>query len=136
MPAGRSQRTPFLAAVGLRVEPAPPGTGLAFSTGIETGRLPMAFINAVTDAVRDTLRQGLSGWEIPDCSVTMTSSGYWPRQSHAHCRGQPMAQSAACAGVEGFALQHGQIIMHGAATARCFLDDDAVCGPQRGDLLQ
>ena len=31
-----------------------------------------------------TLRQGLYGWEVPDCTVTMTHSGYWPRQSHAH----------------------------------------------------
>jgi ribosomal protection tetracycline resistance protein len=84
MPAGRSARTPFLAGVGLRVEPAPPGSGVVFSPGIETGRLPMAFVNAVGEAVRDTLRQGLCGWEIPDCVVTMTSSGYWPRQSHAH----------------------------------------------------
>ena len=34
--------------------------------------------------MRDTLQQGLHGWEVPDCVVTMTHSGYWPRQSHAH----------------------------------------------------
>ena len=84
MPTGRTSRTPFLAGVGLRIEPAAPETGVAFSTGIETGRLPMAFINAVEEAVRETVRRGLRGWDIPDCVVTMTSSGYWPRQSRAH----------------------------------------------------
>jgi ribosomal protection tetracycline resistance protein len=84
MPTGRTSRTPFLAGVGLRIEPAAPETGVTFSTGIETGRLPMAFINAVEEAVRETVRHGLHGWDIPDCVVTMTSSGYWPRQSRAH----------------------------------------------------
>ena len=84
MPTGRTSHTPFLAGVGLRVEPAQPGTGVTFSTGIETGRLPMAFINAVEETVHETVRHGLLGWDIPDCAVTMTSSGYWPRQSRAH----------------------------------------------------
>ena len=33
--------------------------------------------------MRETLRQGLYGWQVTDCTVTMTHSGYWPRQSHA-----------------------------------------------------
>ena len=28
--------------------------------------------------------QGLHGWPVPDCVVTMTPSGYYPRQSHVH----------------------------------------------------
>ncbi len=31
-----------------------------------------------------TLGQGLHGWQVTDCVVTLTRSGYWPRQSHAH----------------------------------------------------
>ena len=81
---GRSTQAPFLARLGLRIEPAPPGTGVTFSPGIETGRLPMAFVNAVSETVVETVREGLSGWDIPDCAITMTASGYWPRQSHAH----------------------------------------------------
>jgi ribosomal protection tetracycline resistance protein len=57
---------------------------VVFSAGIQLGRLPLAFVNAVDAAVRDTLRQGLYGWAVPDATVTMTTSGYWPRQSHAH----------------------------------------------------
>lgn len=84
MLSGRTGRTPFLAGVGLRVEPAAPGSGITFSSGIEPGRLPTAFINAVNESVVETLRQGLRGWEIRDCTVTMTASGYCPRQSRAH----------------------------------------------------
>jgi hypothetical protein len=48
--------------------------------------MPYAFFKAVEDTVRATLRQGLHGWEVTDCRVTMTRSGYCPRQSHAHAR--------------------------------------------------
>ena len=46
--------------------------------------MPYAFFRAVEDTVRETLSQGVYGWEVPDCLVTMTHSGYYPRQSHAH----------------------------------------------------
>ncbi|MGW3006856.1 GTP-binding protein [Streptomyces sp. NPDC001155] len=75
---------PFLATVGLRVEPAPPGSGVAFRLEVELGSMPYAFFKAVEDTVRETLGQGLHGWQVPDCTVTMTHSGYSPRQSHAH----------------------------------------------------
>ncbi|MER5548847.1 translation factor GTPase family protein [Streptomyces sp. NPDC002589] len=75
---------PFLATVGLRVEPAPPGSGVAFRLAVELGSMPYAFFKAVEDTVRETLGQGLHGWQVPDCTVTMTHSGYSPRQSHAH----------------------------------------------------
>jgi ribosomal protection tetracycline resistance protein len=77
---------PFLATVGLRVEPGPAGGGVAFRLGVELGSMPYAFFKAVEDTVRETLRQGLNGWEVIDCVVTMTHSGYAPRQSHAHAR--------------------------------------------------
>ncbi|MFJ5997160.1 GTP-binding protein [Streptomyces sp. NPDC092370] len=75
---------PFLATVGLRVEPAPVGSGVAFRLEVELGSMPYAFFKAVEDTVRETLLQGLHGWQVPDCAVTMTHSGYSPRQSHAH----------------------------------------------------
>ncbi len=79
-----SATNPFLATVGLRVDPAPVGTGVGFALGIEPGSLPMAFQKAVEETVVQTLRQGIHGWEVTDCTVTLTRSGYWPRQSHAH----------------------------------------------------
>jgi ribosomal protection tetracycline resistance protein len=75
---------PFLATVGLRVEPAGVGSGLTFGLEVELGSMPYAFFRAVEDTVRETLHQGLHGWDIPDCIVTVTHSGYCPRQSHAH----------------------------------------------------
>lgn len=34
--------------------------------------------------MRAGLRQGRFGWEVTDCLVTMTASGYYPRQSKPH----------------------------------------------------
>ncbi|HST67434.1 MAG TPA: hypothetical protein VLM05_19835, partial [Mycobacteriales bacterium] len=51
---------------------------------VELGSMPFAFFRTVEDTVRATLSQGLYGWQVIDCVVTMTHSGYAPRQSHAH----------------------------------------------------
>jgi ribosomal protection tetracycline resistance protein len=67
---------PFLATVGLRVDPAPVGSGVAFGLEVELGSMPYAFFKAVEETVRTTLQQGLHGWQVPDCTVTMTHSGY------------------------------------------------------------
>ncbi|MEU6607735.1 translation factor GTPase family protein [Streptomyces shenzhenensis] len=75
---------PFLATVGLRVDAAPAGSGVSFRPAVELGSMPYAFFKAVEDTVRETLGQGLHGWRVTDCAVTMTHSGYSPRQSHAH----------------------------------------------------
>ena len=75
---------PFLATVGLRVEPAPLGAGVSVGLEVELGSMPSAFFAAVEESVRATLRQGPHGWEIPDCAVTITHSGYWGRHSIGH----------------------------------------------------
>lgn len=75
---------PFLATVGLRIDPAPAGSGVEFRMEVELGAMPYAFFKAVEDTVRETLTQGIHGWQVTDCTVTMTHSGYSPRQSHAH----------------------------------------------------
>ncbi|NEE55086.1 GTP-binding protein, partial [Streptomyces sp. SID8455] len=43
-----------------------------------------SLMRAVEEAVHSTLRQGIHGWQVTDCVVTQTHSGYWPRQSHSH----------------------------------------------------
>jgi ribosomal protection tetracycline resistance protein len=75
---------PFLAGIGLRVDPAPIGSGVEFSLEIELGALPFSFLKAVKETVHESLRQGIYGWQVTDITVTMTHSGYYPRQSHAH----------------------------------------------------
>ncbi|MBV9452421.1 MAG: TetM/TetW/TetO/TetS family tetracycline resistance ribosomal protection protein [Streptosporangiaceae bacterium] len=82
----KAEGNPFLATVGLRVEPGELGSGVQFRLEIELGALPLAFVKAIEDTVRLTLRQGLSGWQVTDCVVALTESGYAPRQSHAHAR--------------------------------------------------
>jgi ribosomal protection tetracycline resistance protein len=73
---------PFRATVGLRIDPAAPGTGVKFAIEIELGALPFSFIKAIHETVTETLQEGLSGWEVIDCSVTLTHSGYTPPPPH------------------------------------------------------
>ena len=81
----RKAPNPFLATVGLRVEPAPRNSGPQFRLANDVlGTMPLAFFVAVEETVLETLRQGLYGWQVTDCLVTMTHTGYSPRQSHAH----------------------------------------------------
>jgi ribosomal protection tetracycline resistance protein len=82
----REAPNPFLATVGLRVDPAPVGSGVRFALEVELGSIRLAFHKAVEDTVAKTLQQGLYGWSVTDCVVTMTHSGYSSRGSHAHAR--------------------------------------------------
>jgi ribosomal protection tetracycline resistance protein len=75
---------PFLATVGLRIDPAPVGSGVRFRLEVELGSMPFSFFKAVEETVAAALQQGIHGWQVTDCVVSMTHSGYWPRQSHAH----------------------------------------------------
>lgn len=80
----RERGNPYLAGLGLRIEAAPAGHGIEFRPGIEPGRLPPAFVAATEEGVRAALRQGRHGWPVTDCTVTMTASRYWRRQSRPH----------------------------------------------------
>lgn len=64
---------PFVATVGLRVEPGPLGSGVAFRQETAFGIIPLSFHRAVEGAVHETLRQGLHGWQVTGCIVTMTA---------------------------------------------------------------
>jgi ribosomal protection tetracycline resistance protein len=66
----------FLATVGLRVDPGP----TEFRLEVELGSMPYAFFRAVEETVLETLERR----RVRDCTVTMTHSGYWARQSSAH----------------------------------------------------
>jgi ribosomal protection tetracycline resistance protein len=57
--------------------------------------MPHSLHNAVEETVYETLRQGLYGWPVTDCTVTLTHSGYWPRQSHSHATFDPRMSSTA-----------------------------------------
>jgi len=66
----------FLATIGLRVEPGPS----EFRLEVELGSMPYAFFRAVEETVFETLAHH----RVRECTVTMTHSGYWARQSSAH----------------------------------------------------
>ncbi|MDL4771897.1 MULTISPECIES: elongation factor G [Thermomonosporaceae] len=71
------RRTPdFWATVGLRVEPAPRGSGVAFRREVEYGALPQAFDRAIEEGARLALEAGLYGWPVTDCAVVLTRSGF------------------------------------------------------------
>src|SRR4029079_13126837 len=75
---------PLLATVGLRVEPAPPGSGIAFRLEVELGSRPPPSLKAAEETLPAALSRGNHGWRVPDCVATMTHSGYYARQSHSH----------------------------------------------------
>jgi len=78
-----AESNPFRATIGLRVDPAPEGTGLQFRLQVDHRRVPTYvykkrenFGQAMEQYVRETLREGLFGWQVRDCVVTMTDSNY------------------------------------------------------------
>ncbi|MDR9772589.1 TetM/TetW/TetO/TetS family tetracycline resistance ribosomal protection protein [Rhizobium hidalgonense] len=65
---------PFFATIGLRVEPRPAGAGNSFALEVDVGQMPVAFYRAVEETVFETLKQGISGWQVIDCHVAMTAA--------------------------------------------------------------
>src|SRR5699024_9047839 len=73
----------FAAGVGLRVEPAPTGTGVRYRLEVELGALPLSFHKAVEETVRLGPVQGMYGWPVPDAVVTMIPCKFWSPVSTA-----------------------------------------------------
>lgn len=83
---GKSSPTssnPCLATLGLRVEPAPVGSGIDLRLDVDVRLVPIyiyktpdAFIDLMRQYVREALREGLFGWQVTDCTVTVTDCGY------------------------------------------------------------
>jgi len=68
---------PFLATVGLRIEPAALNVGVQFRVDRPVlGTMPLAFFKAVEESALETVHQGIYGWQVTDCTVTMTHSGF------------------------------------------------------------
>ena len=79
-------RNPFRATVGLRVAPGPAGSGIAFSSEVDHRTVPLyiyrtteLFTRAMEHYVIETLREGLSGWQVTDCAVTLIDRVQLPR---------------------------------------------------------
>jgi ribosomal protection tetracycline resistance protein len=76
---------PFHADLGLRIEPAAPGSGVEVhvSGEIDPRDAPLyvfktfdAFAERMGEYVRLALVEGLHGWQVTDCVVTVTKIGY------------------------------------------------------------
>ena len=74
---------PFLATLGLRIEPAPAGSGVDFRLDVDVRLLPVyvyktvgLFERSMAQYVHEALREGLHGWEVTDCVVTLVDCGY------------------------------------------------------------
>ncbi len=74
---------PFLATIGLRIDPAPPGSGIDFQLQVDARAIPLyvykkveSFTKNMGLYVRQTLQEGLFGWQVTDCIVTMTECTY------------------------------------------------------------
>jgi ribosomal protection tetracycline resistance protein len=75
---------PFSATIGLRIEPADLGAGLRFQIDVDNRAIPLhiyktrdRFAATMTHHIEQTLREGLFGWQVTDCAVTMTQCGYY-----------------------------------------------------------
>jgi ribosomal protection tetracycline resistance protein len=78
-----AETNPFLATIGLRIDPAPSDSGIEFRIDVDPLSAPLyvyktleSFANHMGRYVRETLREGLYGWQVTDCIVTMTRCAY------------------------------------------------------------
>jgi ribosomal protection tetracycline resistance protein len=74
---------PFVATLGLRIEAAPPESGIQIAFQLRPETVPLfiyktveAFETAISDTLRATLQEGLYGWEVHDCRIVVHQSGY------------------------------------------------------------
>jgi ribosomal protection tetracycline resistance protein len=74
---------PFPASVGLRVEPAPLDSGVELRLEVSPQSMPLyfaktaeGFASLMRASVEAALREGLHGWQVTDCVVTMTDCAY------------------------------------------------------------
>jgi ribosomal protection tetracycline resistance protein len=76
---------PFHADLGLRVEPAAPGSGVEVrvASDVDPRDVPLyvfktfeSFVHHLDEFVRLALVEGLNGWQVTDCVVTLTKIAY------------------------------------------------------------
>jgi ribosomal protection tetracycline resistance protein len=74
---------PFFATIGLRIEPAAEDSGIEFRLAVSARSVPAyayrnveSFAESMGEYVRQTLQEGLFGWAVTDCAVTMIECNY------------------------------------------------------------
>ncbi len=66
----------FHATVEIKVEPLERGSGIVYESKVTAGFLPKTFLRAIEEAVYDTCKYGLYGWELTDTRVTLMYTEY------------------------------------------------------------
>ena len=83
------QTNPYVATVGLCVEPAEPGSGVSLTLDVELVTIPL-YIYKTVEAFRESMLdyvssgpRGPAGWALPDFTVTVFECGYSSPTSNA-----------------------------------------------------
>jgi ribosomal protection tetracycline resistance protein len=91
-----AESNPFLATIGLGIDPAPNGCGIDFRLQVDPRTVPLylyktveSFTEHMGQYVRETLREGLFGWQVTDCIVTMIKCTYSIPDGPPSRRGPP-----------------------------------------------
>jgi ribosomal protection tetracycline resistance protein len=91
-----AESNPFLATIGLRIEPAALGSGVEFRLAVDPRTTPLYLYNTLgsfeqhmREYVRQPLQEGLFGWQVTDCLVTMTRCTYSIPDGPPSRRGEP-----------------------------------------------
>jgi ribosomal protection tetracycline resistance protein len=78
-----AETNPYLATIGLGVDPAPDESGIEFRLDVDHRAIPLyvyktaeSFADSMTNYVRGALQAGVFGWQVTDCVVTMFECGY------------------------------------------------------------
>lgn len=66
----------FAATVHIGVESLERGAGIVYDSEVTAGFLPKTFLRAIEEAVYDTCKFGLYGWELTDTKITLIDTGY------------------------------------------------------------
>lgn len=73
---------PCWACLTLRMEPLPRGSGIVYRSVIKEKELPYRYQHHVETSVRETLAQGIHGWEVTDAAITLTAGEHHPIHTH------------------------------------------------------
>ncbi|MBA2289787.1 MAG: TetM/TetW/TetO/TetS family tetracycline resistance ribosomal protection protein, partial [Chloroflexia bacterium] len=132
---------PFQATVGLRVEPGERGSGVTYSRNL--GLLPLSFYTAIEETVYATLEEGLRGWRVIDCHVTLTDVAMNPISAAGDFRSlTPLvvmealraAGTAVMEPVERFLLEVPEAslgaVLAAVGTSRGVAEEHEICGTQ------
>ncbi len=74
---------PFMATLALRIEPAAPGSGIDVRFDVEPRLTPLYLFKTIEvfhaqleAYIHEALSEGLAGWQVTDCRVTVVDCGY------------------------------------------------------------